>query len=62
MPESQHTPHQVFLADQHLIDEQYFFEDADDARWFWGPGVQVALDPGQGRKNGDQKMRRIAAY
>jgi hypothetical protein len=43
MPESQMTPHQVFLAHQHLIDEQYFFEDADDARWFWVEGYKRCL-------------------
>jgi hypothetical protein len=32
--------HQVFLAHVHLIDEQYFFEDAEDARWFWAKGYQ----------------------
>jgi hypothetical protein len=43
MPESQQTPHQVFLAHRHLIDEQYFFEDADDARWFWVQGYKGCL-------------------
>ena len=43
MPDSQKTPHQVFLAHQHLIDEQYFFEDADDARWFWVEGYKGCL-------------------
>src|SRR5216684_9278647 len=34
---SKATPHQVFLAHggNSLVDEQYFFEDAKDARWFW---------------------------
>jgi hypothetical protein len=43
MPDSQKTPHQVFLAHQHMIDEQYFFEDADDARWFWLEGYKGSL-------------------
>jgi hypothetical protein len=43
MPDSQKTPHQVFLAHQHLIDEQYFFENADDARWFWVEGYKGCL-------------------
>jgi hypothetical protein len=43
MPDSQKTTHQVFLAHQHLIDEQYFFEDADDARWFWVEGYKGCL-------------------
>src|SRR5437762_12465537 len=43
MPESQMMPHQVFLAHQQLIDEQYFFEDADDARWFWIAGYKGRL-------------------
>ena len=37
------TPHQVLLAHQHLIDEQYFFESADDARWFWLEGYKERL-------------------
>src|ERR1700675_125982 len=36
-------PHQVFLAHQHLIDEQYFFEAVDDARWFWDEGYKERL-------------------
>jgi hypothetical protein len=43
MPASQMTPHQVFLAHQRMIDEQYFFEDADDARWFWVEGYKGRL-------------------
>ena len=35
------TPHQVFLA--HLVEEQYFFESADDARWFWNRGYEERL-------------------
>jgi hypothetical protein len=35
--------HQVFLAHQHPIDEQYFFEDSDDARWFWAEGYKACL-------------------
>jgi hypothetical protein len=36
MPPERHTRHQVFLAGEGnvLIDEQYFFEDEADARWF----------------------------
>jgi len=37
------TSHQVFLAQQHLIDEQYFFEDVKDARWFWSEGYKERL-------------------
>lgn len=37
-------PHQVFLAHgEILIDEQYFFESADDARWFWNEGYEKRL-------------------
>ena len=39
------TPHQVFLAHggNILVDEQYFFESADDARWFWSKGYEDRL-------------------
>ena len=39
------TAHQVFLAHgaDALIDEQYFFESADDARWFWDSGYEERL-------------------
>ena len=37
------TPHQVFLAHQHQVDEHYFFESADDARWFWLEGYKERL-------------------
>ena len=38
-------PHSVFLAHggNILIDEQYFFESADDARWFWTEGYKDRL-------------------
>jgi hypothetical protein len=42
MPDSLKTPHQVFLAHESL-DEQYFFEDPDDARWFWIQGYKGSL-------------------
>jgi hypothetical protein len=37
--------HQVFLAhgENILIDEQYFVESADDARWFWDKGYEGRL-------------------
>jgi hypothetical protein len=35
------TTHQVYLA--HMIDEQYFFADLDDARWFWLEGYKRCL-------------------
>jgi hypothetical protein len=39
------TRHQIFLAHGGyiLIDEQYFFESADDARWFWNNGYEERL-------------------
>lgn len=39
------TPHQVFLAHGGyiLVDEQYFFESADDALWFWSEGYKDRL-------------------
>jgi len=43
MPDSQKTTHQVFLAHEHMIDDQYFFEGADDARWFWVKGYKGCL-------------------
>lgn len=40
-----HTDHQVFLAHGGgiLIDEQFYFEDAEDARWFFGGGYERVL-------------------
>jgi len=37
--------HQVFLAHgaNILIDEQYFFEDPEDTRWFWGEGYNERM-------------------
>jgi hypothetical protein len=43
VPEGQKSRHQVFLAHQHLIDEQYVFESAEDARWFWDEGYKERL-------------------
>jgi hypothetical protein len=37
------TPHQVLLANEYPIDEQYFFEDPEDARWFWTDGYEGRL-------------------
>ena len=39
------TPHQVLLAygGYILVDEQYFFESVDDARWFWNKGYEELL-------------------
>ena len=39
------TSHQVFIAHggNSLVDEQYFFEDAKDARWFWKQGYKTRL-------------------
>jgi hypothetical protein len=39
------TTHQVFLAHggHILVDEQYFFESADDACWFWNSGHEERL-------------------
>jgi hypothetical protein len=42
MPDNLKTPHQVFLAHEN-VDEQYFFEDPDDARWFWIQGYTGSL-------------------
>ena len=38
-------PYFVFLAQggKSLVDEQYFFESADDALWFWDHGYQQRL-------------------
>jgi hypothetical protein len=43
MPLERYTRHQVFLAHgaSVLIDEQYFFENEADARWFWSEGRQI---------------------
>jgi hypothetical protein len=39
------TTDQVFLAHEGhiLVDEQYFFESADDVRWFWNNGYEERL-------------------
>ena len=39
------APHQVFLAHGGpiLVDEQYFFESADDAWWSWKNGYEERL-------------------
>jgi hypothetical protein len=42
LSDNQKTPHQVFLAHQGL-DEQFVFEDALDAVWFWTTGYQGCL-------------------
>ena len=46
MPPERYTRHQVFLAHggNVLIDEQYFFEDEADARWFWNEGYKERLN------------------
>jgi hypothetical protein len=36
-------PHQAFLAHKLLVDEQYFFEDPEDARWFWTDSYKQRL-------------------
>jgi hypothetical protein len=51
------TKHQVFLAHgaveydnrttMALVDEQFYFEDADDARWFWTEGYKRMLYEGE---------------
>ena len=63
MPDGQKTAHQVFLAHQHLIDEQYFFEAPEDARWFWDEGYKGTLiqndeaaSPGFGKPMGFDRM------
>jgi hypothetical protein len=40
MPREQMTPHQVFYAHggAYLVDEQFYFEDAEDARWYYDKG------------------------
>jgi hypothetical protein len=43
VPGDQKSHQQVFLAHIHLIDEQYLFESADDARWFWDEGYKERL-------------------
>ena len=35
------APHQVYWLCGDFIDEQYFFEDADDARWFYAKGWKL---------------------
>lgn len=52
--------HQVFLAHScctdddgitlgSLVDEQFYFEDAEDARWFYRDGYKRMLYPGEER-------------
>lgn len=43
------TPHQVFFAHgaNFLIDEQYTFEDPEDARWFFDEGYKRMLYEGE---------------
>jgi hypothetical protein len=44
MPSQQYTVHQVLLAHANvLIDEQYFFQTEEDARWFWEVGYKRCL-------------------
>lgn len=42
--------HQVFLAHgaNFAIEEQYFFEDPQDARWFWEEEYRYRLFPSGG--------------
>lgn len=35
------SPHQVFWCAGGVIDEQYFFEDADNASWFYREGWKL---------------------
>jgi len=50
-----HTDHQIFLAHSGagdtaiLIDEQFYFEDAEDARWFYREGYKRTLYEGEER-------------
>jgi hypothetical protein len=50
-----HTDHQVFLAHSGdgqvgiLIDEQFYFEDPEDARWFYHEGYKRMLYEGEER-------------
>ena len=53
--------HQVFLAHgaNVLIDEQYYFEDPEDARWFWNEGYHgrlFLLDEEEGLSAGYDRM------
>ncbi len=45
MPPEQMTKHQVFYAHGggFLIDDQFFFESADDARWYFAEGYKHDL-------------------
>jgi hypothetical protein len=48
-----HSDHQVFLAHSGagdvaiLVDEQFYFEDAEDARWFYREGYKRMLYEGE---------------
>jgi hypothetical protein len=50
-----HSDHQVFLAHSGagdlaiLIDEQFYFEDPEDARWFYREGYKRMLYEGEER-------------
>jgi hypothetical protein len=60
-PREKTTRHQVFLAHgaNVLIDEQYFFEDPEDARWFWNEGYNerlFLLDEEEGLSAGYDRM------
>jgi hypothetical protein len=53
--------HQAFLAHgaQFAIEEQYFFEDPQDARWFWEEGYRYRLfllDEDEGESAGYDRM------
>jgi hypothetical protein len=53
--------HQVFLAHgaNFAIEEQYFFEDPQDARWFWEEGYRYRLfllDEDEGESAGYDRM------
>lgn len=53
--------HQVFLLHgaNVAIEEKYYFEDPDDARWFWAEGYNERLflvDEGEGESAGYDRM------
>jgi hypothetical protein len=53
--------HQVFLVHgaNVAIEEQYYFEDPDDARWFWAEGYNerlFLLDEEEGESAGYDRM------
>jgi hypothetical protein len=60
--EKQKMPaHQVFLVHgaNFAIEEQYFFEDPQDARWFWEEGYRwrlFLLDADEGESAGYDRM------